>query len=463
MARSRTRWRSATRCRRSGPSWVPTRLTLHPEAGGASAPVVPVAVVGRTLTLPDDADTVGWWRGGSRVGSPFGTAVVAGHLDSVTDPAGSPRRPLGAWCPGDLVELGSEQEQVRYRVVRNDLLPSADLSSPLRPPRAAPAPPAAADHLRRSLRRWLLAATATTAWWRRCRSPAEGPGPTGRRHLDGVSKHRVEEVAVVVVGRGRGLHAPGRVGRAYVHVVARPPGPGRPGQLPAGPCATAGRRRGAARPLPGRTAVRARPRPGRSPPRRTTPARRAGWSRPATGSPPLVQHALDRHPSELGLGAVPPRRRACGTSGVFHGELTPKLRVTRSSPSHLMLAMPTQPGTTRRAGKPWSRGSGAPFISKATSTSSKALPMGERTADAPVVDPVDDVRVVQPDGHHLDRVVAQPGVVQQPGRRGARRATGPRRSPPAATGCRGAGCPAGRRRGAGRCRCTRGRSRRSRW
>ncbi|QBR92179.1 class F sortase [Nocardioides euryhalodurans] len=110
------------------PELVPTRLTLRPDAGGASAPVVPVAVVGRTLTLPDDADTVGWWRGGSRVGSPFGTAVVAGHLDSVTDPAGY-LAGLAVLVPGDLVELGSEQEQVRYRVVRNDLLPSADLSS----------------------------------------------------------------------------------------------------------------------------------------------------------------------------------------------------------------------------------------------------------------------------------------------------------------------------------------------
>ena len=60
---------------------------------------------------------------------------------------------------------------------------------------------------------------------------------------------------------------------------------------------------------------------------------------------------------------------------VFQGEVSAVV-VTRSSPSHLMLAIPTQPGTISRTGKPWSGGSGSPFIPQAMSTSSSALAMG---------------------------------------------------------------------------------------
>lgn len=113
------------------PQWAqfrPTRLTLRPEAGGATAPVDPVTVAGGTLTLPEDADRVGWWRGGSRAASPFGTVVVAGHLDTATDPAGY-LAGLAGLVEGDLVELASGSDRQRYRVTSNYLLPSALLSA----------------------------------------------------------------------------------------------------------------------------------------------------------------------------------------------------------------------------------------------------------------------------------------------------------------------------------------------
>jgi hypothetical protein len=90
--------------------------------------VDPVDVVDGVLELPEDADRVGWWRGGSRAGSPFGTVVVAGHLDSATDPVGY-LAGLTGLAAGELVELSDGEERQRYRVVRNYLLPSADLSS----------------------------------------------------------------------------------------------------------------------------------------------------------------------------------------------------------------------------------------------------------------------------------------------------------------------------------------------
>ena len=67
---------------------------------------------------------------------------------------------------------------------------------------------------------------------------------------------------------------------------------------------------------------------------------------------------------------------------VFHGERCAVVATSRS-PSHLMLATPTQPGTTSRAGKPWSGGSSAPFISSAISTSSSALPTGSGRRTGP--------------------------------------------------------------------------------
>ena len=47
---------------------------------------------------------------------------------------------------------------------------------------------------------------------------------------------------------------------------------------------------------------------------------------------------------------------------VFKGEVS-VVRATSSEPSHLMLPMPTQPGSTRRSGKPWSGSSALPLAS----------------------------------------------------------------------------------------------------
>lgn len=47
---------------------------------------VPVRAVSTTrngvLDVPPDVEHAGWWRGGSRLGDPFGSSLVAAHVDS---------------------------------------------------------------------------------------------------------------------------------------------------------------------------------------------------------------------------------------------------------------------------------------------------------------------------------------------------------------------------------------------
>ena len=63
------------------PRFIPERIDV---AGDASAAVVPVATVGRELVVPEDPGRVGWWDGNcSYVGDPYGSTVIAGHVDVV--------------------------------------------------------------------------------------------------------------------------------------------------------------------------------------------------------------------------------------------------------------------------------------------------------------------------------------------------------------------------------------------
>jgi len=40
------------------------------------------------LDVPDDIRQAGWWRGGSRVGDPLGSTLLAAHVDSTTQGRG---------------------------------------------------------------------------------------------------------------------------------------------------------------------------------------------------------------------------------------------------------------------------------------------------------------------------------------------------------------------------------------
>jgi LPXTG-site transpeptidase (sortase) family protein len=58
--------------------FVPERIDLP---GGMYTAVVPVATVGNELVVPEDPAKVGWWDGSSYVGDPYGSTVIAGHVD----------------------------------------------------------------------------------------------------------------------------------------------------------------------------------------------------------------------------------------------------------------------------------------------------------------------------------------------------------------------------------------------
>lgn len=64
-------------------SFTPSRIVMsRPDV---DARVEPVDVLpDGNLVIPDDVRTIGWWRSGAAPGSPVGTVVLAGHVDSAT-------------------------------------------------------------------------------------------------------------------------------------------------------------------------------------------------------------------------------------------------------------------------------------------------------------------------------------------------------------------------------------------
>ncbi len=78
------------------------------------------------LDVPDDIRTAGWWRGGSRLGDPFGATLVAAHIDSETQGLG-PYVELLRVERGDRIVVRSAHLVQRFRVVSLRLVPRAAL------------------------------------------------------------------------------------------------------------------------------------------------------------------------------------------------------------------------------------------------------------------------------------------------------------------------------------------------
>jgi hypothetical protein len=105
-------------------AFVPTRLVLP---SGREAAVHPAGVgPDGALDVPQHPAAVGWWTGGARVRDPFGSVVLAGHVDSRRFGVGAMAELLDARV-GDLVQAGNDAGAASYRVERVLDVPKADL------------------------------------------------------------------------------------------------------------------------------------------------------------------------------------------------------------------------------------------------------------------------------------------------------------------------------------------------
>ena len=112
------------------PTPVPTPVRPARRAGAvaAEAPTsarlpsgrsVPVVAVSSTtdgvLDVPADINAAGWWRGGSRIGDPFGSTLLAAHVDSLTQGLG-PYAELLSVSSGDHIVVATATLQQVFRV-----------------------------------------------------------------------------------------------------------------------------------------------------------------------------------------------------------------------------------------------------------------------------------------------------------------------------------------------------------
>ncbi len=91
--------------------FVPRRLQLP---GDAAADVVPARTVAGVLEVPEDVQQVGWWDGSAYTNDPFGSTVIAGHVDS--DQGFGFFARLLLLERGDVLTVSSGQHRLSYRV-----------------------------------------------------------------------------------------------------------------------------------------------------------------------------------------------------------------------------------------------------------------------------------------------------------------------------------------------------------
>ena len=80
------------------------------------------------LDVPPDVDVLGWWEGGSRIGDPFGSVLLAGHVDSEDEGLGPSARLLTVER-GDRVEVRAGGRTLSYAVDSRRFVPLDDLAS----------------------------------------------------------------------------------------------------------------------------------------------------------------------------------------------------------------------------------------------------------------------------------------------------------------------------------------------
>lgn len=95
-----------------------------------SGRTVPISAVGTTvaglLDVPADINVAGWWSGGARLGDPFGSILVAAHVDSRTQGLG-PFAELLTVGRGARVQLASADLEQTFVVRSRRLVPQGSL------------------------------------------------------------------------------------------------------------------------------------------------------------------------------------------------------------------------------------------------------------------------------------------------------------------------------------------------
>ena len=80
------------------------------------------------LDVPEEIDDAGWWRGGSKVGDPFGSVLVAAHVDSRTEGLGPFAELLSARSGQRVIVRTAGLVQV-YRIHSLRLRPRGELGT----------------------------------------------------------------------------------------------------------------------------------------------------------------------------------------------------------------------------------------------------------------------------------------------------------------------------------------------
>jgi hypothetical protein len=92
---------------------------------------VPIRAVGTTaaglLDVPADVNRAGWWSGGSRLGDPFGSTLVAAHVDSRTQGLG-PFAELLTVSRGARIQLESKHLAQVYEVQSRRMVAQGSLA-----------------------------------------------------------------------------------------------------------------------------------------------------------------------------------------------------------------------------------------------------------------------------------------------------------------------------------------------
>jgi hypothetical protein len=108
----------------------PTQLPSPPATVSiaslnVSAEVDSVASSGGILGVPDDPSRLGWWTGGAAAGSPHGSVILDGHVDSAATGPGALFR-LGELAAGDRIVVTTRSGAiVSYAVTARRVYPKS--------------------------------------------------------------------------------------------------------------------------------------------------------------------------------------------------------------------------------------------------------------------------------------------------------------------------------------------------